>query len=160
MGDAETMEHTGGALTPDEVALMLDRYVARASAASLAPDDEDIVAVYAVEQRGEVVGSADIVRFVAEDGRAALEIGYAIRRDRWRCGLGVRAARLILAVARGLARPGQRVLALVDPGHDASIGVLTRIGLVSAGVHHDDEDGDVLVYVQPSRAHAEAAPAG
>lgn len=158
MCDAETMEHTGGALTEDELREMLDRYVARAAGPERAPDDEDLVAVHAVVHRGEVVGSADIVRFVGADGREALEIGYAIRRDRWRQGLGLRTARLILEVARRMARRGQRVLALADPGHDASIGVLTRIGLIPSGLHHD-EDGDVLVYVAPSLGHDELAAA-
>lgn len=158
MGDAEAMEHTGGALTHQECVQMLARYVARAADGPRVADDESLLAVYAVEHRGEVVGSADVVRFVGADGQDALEIGYAIARAHWRRGLGVRSGRLILGVARALARPGQRVLALVDPGHDASIGVLLGIGMVPGGVHHDDTDGDVLVYVAPPAAEGERAP--
>lgn len=173
MCDAEAMEHTGGALTREEAAELLARYVACAEgrgpqARALAAPEGDaelgadaIVAVYAVEHRGEVVGSADVVRFALPGGDEALEIGYAICRSHWRRGLGVRAAHLILGVARALARPGQRILALVDHGHDASIGVLRRIGMVPAGVHDDPDDGEVLVYDAPPmepRRGAAAAP--
>lgn len=144
MCDAETMEHTGGALTRDEAREMLERYVARSS-------DDDIVAVYAVEHDGEVVGSADVLRF--EGG--ALEIGYAIRKSHWRRGLGARSAALILRAAQRLARPGQRIIALVDHGHDASIGVMHRIGMVPAGVHVDPDDGEVLLFAAPAELAAQ-----
>lgn len=142
MCDPIAMEHTGGALDSAEAEELLRVYVAGGG--------DDVLAVYAVEHRGQVIGSADVLRFA--DG--SLEIGYAIVPTHWRRGLGARAARLILDVAKRMARRGQRIVALVDHGHDASIGVLSRVGMVPAGTHDDPDDGEVLLYALPADALA------
>ena len=88
---------------------------------------------WGVEERatGELVGSCGFHAVVPMHRRA--EVGFEVRRDRWRTGVMREALPAILRF--GFERAGlNRVSALVDPANAASIGLVERLGFTREGV--------------------------
>lgn len=139
--DPEVMARVGGALRPDEVPGLLDRY--------LRPDDPRVLAALAVWlEPGALVGSGLLLRPAGEPG--AIEIGFLIARAHQGRGHGSRVARALVRTARA---HGERVIATVDEDHAASIRVLEKAGLRRVG-RRADAAGPYLVYeaVPPARS--------
>ena len=92
---------------------------------------------------GRFIGRCGLLPWTIE-GRDEVEIAYMIAKPFWRQGLGAEAARGILEYARaelGLSR----LVCLIDPGNEASIGVARSIGMaVEAEI--PDEEGAFLLY--------------
>jgi RimJ/RimL family protein N-acetyltransferase len=57
-----------------------------------------------------------------------VELAYMIRKDRWREGLATEAAQGIIQHARE-ALGLRRLVCLVMPGNDASVGVAEKVGM-------------------------------
>jgi RimJ/RimL family protein N-acetyltransferase len=92
---------------------------------------------------GRFVGRCGLLPWTIE-GRDEVEIAYMIAKPFWRQGLGAEAARGILEYARaelGLSR----LVCLIDPGNEASIGVARSIGM-ALEAEIADEDGAFLLY--------------
>jgi [ribosomal protein S5]-alanine N-acetyltransferase len=67
-------------------------------------------------------------------GRAELELGFHFARAHWGHGYATEAASACLAWA--LANRTERVLAIVDPQHETSRRVLTKLGMQPIGRDH------------------------
>lgn len=65
------------------------------------------------------------------DGGPDIELGFHLGREYWGQGYATEAAAACLAWARA-ERP-ERVVAIVDPANQASIRVLSKIGMAAAG---------------------------
>jgi RimJ/RimL family protein N-acetyltransferase len=92
---------------------------------------------------GRFIGRCGLLPWTIE-GRDEVEIAYMIAKSFWRQGLGAEAARGILEYARdelGLSR----LVCLIYPGNEASIGVARSIGMTLEGEMQDDE-GPFLLY--------------
>jgi RimJ/RimL family protein N-acetyltransferase len=92
---------------------------------------------------GRFVGRCGLLPWTIE-GRDEVEIAYMIAKPFWRQGLGAEAARGILEYARaelGLSR----LVSLIDPGNEASIGVARSIGMAFEA-EIADEEGPFLLY--------------
>ena len=92
---------------------------------------------------GRFIGRCGLLPWTIE-GRDEVEIAYMIAKPFWRQGLGAEAARGILEYARaelGLSR----LVSLIDPGNEASIGVARSIGM-ALEAEIADEEGAFLLY--------------
>jgi ribosomal-protein-alanine N-acetyltransferase len=92
---------------------------------------------------GRFIGRCGLLPWTIE-GRDEVEIAYMIAKPFWRQGLGAEAARGILEYARaelGLSR----LVCLIDPGNQASIGVARSIGM-ALEAEIADEEGAFLLY--------------
>ena len=92
---------------------------------------------------GRFIGRCGLLPWTIE-GRDEVEIAYMIAKPFWRQGLGAEAARGILEYARaelGLSR----LVCLIDPGNEASIGVARSIGMAPEA-EIADEEGAFLLY--------------
>ena len=73
-----------------------------------------------------------------------MEVAYLLAREFWGQGLATEAARAIVRYA--FDRLGlSRLICLIDPANQASIGVARRIGMTLER-RAEDESGPVLVY--------------
>lgn len=119
--DAATMGPVGGPLRRDEIAGMLERYLAT-------HDPRYLVVFGAFRAEGDAyVGSGRI--FVSEAEPDAPEIGYLVRATEWGHGLGTHIARALVRIAR--ERLGaERVVARVLPTNPASARVLEKAGFI------------------------------
>lgn len=77
-------------------------------------------------------------------GVEEVELAYMIRKERWREGFASEAARGIVAHARD-ALHLKRLICLITPGNDASIGVAEKAGMAFER-EHTDELGQCLIY--------------
>jgi ribosomal-protein-alanine N-acetyltransferase len=92
---------------------------------------------------GRFIGRCGLLPWTIE-GRDEVEIAYMIAKPFWRQGLGAEAARGILEYARAeLGIP--RLVCLIDPGNEASIGVARSIGM-ALETEIADKDGAYLLY--------------
>jgi RimJ/RimL family protein N-acetyltransferase len=92
---------------------------------------------------GRFVGRCGLLPWTIE-GRYEVEIAYMIAKPFWRQGLGAEAARGILEYAR--AQLGlSRLVCLIYPGNEASIGVARSIGM-ALEAEIADEEGAFLLY--------------
>jgi RimJ/RimL family protein N-acetyltransferase len=92
---------------------------------------------------GRFIGRCGLLPWTIE-GRDEVEIAYMIAKPFWRQGLGREAARGILEYARaelGLSR----LVCLIEPGNEASIGVARSIGM-ALEAEIADEEGAFLLY--------------
>jgi RimJ/RimL family protein N-acetyltransferase len=92
---------------------------------------------------GRFIGRCGLLPWTIE-GRDEVEIAYMIAKPFWHQGLGSEAARGILEYARvelGLTR----LVCLIYPDNEASIGVARSIGMTLEGEKADDE-GAFLLY--------------
>src|ERR1051326_1022187 len=92
---------------------------------------------------GRFIGRCGLLPWTIE-GRDEVEIAYMIAKPFWRQGLGAEAARGILEYARaelGLSR----LVCLIHPDNEASIGVAQSIGMTLEREMQDDE-GPFLLY--------------
>jgi len=78
------------------------------------------------------------------DGVAEVELAYMIKKERWREGFASEAARGIVQYARD-ALHLERLVCLITPGNDASIGVAKKGGMTFERAH-TDEYGPCLIY--------------
>ena len=76
--------------------------------------------------------------------RAEVELAYMIKKERWREGFASEAARGIVQYARD-ALHLERLVCLITPGNDASIGVAKKAGMTFERAH-TDEYGPCLIY--------------
>jgi ribosomal-protein-alanine N-acetyltransferase len=73
-----------------------------------------------------------------------VEVAYLLAKEYWRQGLGSEAARGILEY--GFEHLGlSRLICMIDPGNQASIGVATNIGMTFER-EALDEKGPFLIY--------------
>jgi ribosomal-protein-alanine N-acetyltransferase len=78
------------------------------------------------------------------DGREEVEVAYLLAKEYWRQGLGSEAARGILEY--GFEHLGlSRLICMIDPENQASIGVATNIGMTFER-EAVDEKGPFLIY--------------
>lgn len=93
---------------------------------------------------GEViVGNAGFKGAPDDDGE--VELGYGIETDQRRRGYAVGAVNLLLARAAREATVSS-VVAVIDPDNVASIGVVTKAGLLPAGERVHDRHGRRLLF--------------
>ena len=78
------------------------------------------------------------------DGVLEVELAYMITKERWREGLASEAARGIVEHARGVLHL-KRLICLITPGNDASIGVAEKVGMTFERAY-TDEFGPCLIY--------------
>lgn len=73
---------------------------------------------------GELVGFAGL-HYIA--GMAEVNIGYALQPAYWRCGLGTAVSRLLLE--HGFAALDlPQIVAVIDPGNEASVALVRKVG--------------------------------
>jgi ribosomal-protein-alanine N-acetyltransferase len=99
---------------------------------------------------GQVVGDVGL-HDAPRDGM--VEIGYSVRREHRRRGIGIEAAAGLLSWAA--TRPGVTTFrASISPDNAASLALARRLGFVEVGEQWDEEDGLELILERP------AAPLG
>jgi len=89
-----------------------------------------------------IIGHATLFKWDQAHRRA--EIGYSIRRDRWRLGLGSEAVAALIGF--GFERLGlRRIEADSDPRNSASIRLLEKLGFVREGYMRErwEIDGEI-----------------
>ncbi len=119
-----------------------ERYIANVPVASY---DRFGYGLYLVESKetGEAMGICGLVK---RDVLPHTDIGFAFLPAFWHRGFAVEAARAVKAHARDQCRL-PRLLAVVQPGNQASIRVLERIGLQREGtVRLSPDDCDLLLF--------------
>jgi len=87
---------------------------------------------------GEIVGAGCLQNLRREatllpDPACPLEIGWRLRRDRWRQGLATEAARAIAGFAFGAVHADE-LYAVCDPDNTASANVMKRLGMQYRGL--------------------------
>jgi ribosomal-protein-alanine N-acetyltransferase len=121
LGDPETMRYYPRPMTPDQVALWVERFCE-----SFQDRGVGLFAVF-LKASGEMVGDCGTVEQEVE-GIQEIEIGYHVRRDLWNLGLASEAARATIGYAFGeLNVP--RVISLIRPENLASRRVAEKNGL-------------------------------
>jgi RimJ/RimL family protein N-acetyltransferase len=88
-------------------------------------------------QSGEIVGAGCIQNLrkagTEPDPRCPLEIGWRVRSDRWRQGIGIEAARAMAEFA--FSSLGAKVLyAVCHPENKASMAVMVKLGMRDRGM--------------------------
>jgi ribosomal-protein-alanine N-acetyltransferase len=92
---------------------------------------------------GRFIGRCGLLPWTIDD-RQEVEVAYLLAREFWGQGLATEAARAIVRYA--FDRLGlSRLICLIDPANQASIGVARRIGMTLER-RAEDESGPVLVY--------------
>jgi RimJ/RimL family protein N-acetyltransferase len=90
-------------------------------------------------QSGDVVGAGCIQNLrragPEPDADCPLEIGWRVRRDRWRQGIAIEAARAMAQFAFDTLR-AELLLAICDPANHASAGVMLKLGMRYRGLEH------------------------
>ena len=76
---------------------------------------------------GEFLGRCGLLPWHIE-GTDEVELAFMIKKDRWRQGLATEAARGIIRHANEVLHL-RRLVCLVMPGNEASIGVTRRVGM-------------------------------
>ena len=104
---------------------------------------------YSVVEReqGQVIGYCGLFFFPDIHGRPEVELGYRLRQRWWGHGYATEAARAICQHAFGrLGLP--RLIALIDPGNRASVGVARKLGM--------RHESDLLLpgYTHPDHVYA------
>lgn len=130
--DPEVMRYiTGRVETPEETRTMIARVQARWARWGYS--------WWTMIERasGEIVGAGCVQNLRREgtepDPDCPLEIGWRVRRDRWRRGFAIEAARAMAEFA--FARLGAPTLyAVCDPENAASIAVMERLGMRYRGI--------------------------
>jgi ribosomal-protein-alanine N-acetyltransferase len=145
LSDAETMQYYARPFTRDEARLWIDQNLQRYA--------NDGFGLWAVESRdgGEFLGDCGPVRRLV-DGRDEVEIGWQVKRTRWRQGIASEAGAACRDYAfgsLGLAR----VISLIRPENIPSRGVAEKIGM-TIEKEIDYKGMNHFVYVK------ERAPAG
>ncbi|HMQ29398.1 MAG TPA: GNAT family N-acetyltransferase [Chloroflexaceae bacterium] len=103
---------------------------------------------------GRFIGRCGLLPWTI-DGREEVEVAYLLDKRFWGQGLATEAARAIAAYA--FERLGlQRLVCLIDPRNQASIGVARRIGMALEQAR-EDEKGPYLLYAM-ARPPRELAP--
>lgn len=92
---------------------------------------------------GAFLGRCGLLPWVI-DGVEEVELAYMITKERWREGFASEAARGIVAYARDVLHL-KRLICLITPGNDASIGVAEKAGMAFER-EHTDELGPCLIY--------------
>lgn len=103
------------------------------------------IGMWAVEPRagGTVLGMAGLV---SRDGLDSPDLGYAFLPDAWGHGYAREAAAALVGYARD-ALGLERLVAIVTPGNDASIRVLTHLGMqFERALTLPDDDDTVALY--------------
>ena len=71
------------------------------------------------------------------DGIQEVELAFLIAKERWREGFATEASRAILEHARDVLRL-QRLICLILPGNEASVGVARKVGMSFEREHRDE----------------------
>lgn len=95
------------------------------------------------KETNEFIGRCGLLPWTI-DGRQEVEVAYLITKAHWGRGLGTEAARAILAYGFGELHLS-RLICLIDPAHEASAKVATKIGM-SLEREADIEGEPTLVY--------------
>ena len=80
-----------------------------------------------LKETNEFIGRCGLLPWTI-DGRQEVEVAYLITKAHWGRGLGTEAARAILAYGFGELHLS-RLICLIDPAHEASAKVATKIGM-------------------------------
>lgn len=101
------------------------------------PDRPELGLWATVERKtGAFIGRCGLLPWTIDD-RAEVELAFLIDKTRWRQGFATEAARAIVRYSReclGLTR----LICLITPGNDASVGVASKIGMTFEREHTDD----------------------
>lgn len=138
LGDEEAMRFYERTYTPLESSIWLHRQLDR-----YARDGHGLWLVVARDS-GEPIGQVGLAMQEVE-GRREPEIGWLVRRDRWRQGFATEAA----AGVRDHAfreRGYQRVISLIRPVNEPSMGVARKVGMT--------DEREVLFHGFPHRVFA------
>jgi RimJ/RimL family protein N-acetyltransferase len=92
---------------------------------------------------GRFIGRCGLLPWTIE-GRQEVEVAYLLAREFWGQGLATEAARAIVRYAFDRLALS-RLICLIDPANQASIGVAERIGM-SFEKRGEDDAGPFLVY--------------
>jgi ribosomal-protein-alanine N-acetyltransferase len=71
------------------------------------------------------------------DGIQEVELAFLIAKERWREGFATEASRAILEHARDVLGL-ERLICLILPGNEASVGVARKVGMVFEREHRDE----------------------
>lgn len=128
LGDPEVMRFSdAGALDADAQRGWLQASVASGSRASLLGRR-----AIAVKSNGQVVGYAGLLGSAVAAQPSEAEFGVRLSRRWWGQGIASEAGTALLGAARS-DLDLKRIIASVDPGNQASITLLERLGFVRAG---------------------------
>jgi ribosomal-protein-alanine N-acetyltransferase len=119
--DAETMQYYERPFTRDEATLWIDQNLQRY------PDDGFGLWAVVSKDSGEFLGDCGPVRRLV-DGRDEVEIGWQVKRSRWRQGIASEAGAACRDHAFGPLGLG-RVISLIRPENIPSRGVAEKIGM-------------------------------
>lgn len=146
MSDPEVCRYTfSGPYAPEETAAFVRKIC----------DQADGHEEFAVIERetGEIIGHIRCEPY----GKGRAEVGWFLRRDRWRRGYGTESARAIIAYAASL--PGViEIVARCDQRNAASVAIVKGLGMTLVGVIKDDERNgtvrDSLLFAIPAETTA------
>lgn len=71
------------------------------------------------------------------DGIQEVELAFLIAKERWREGFATEASRAIVEYARDVVRL-ERLICLILPGNEASVGVARKVGMAFEREHRDE----------------------
>jgi ribosomal-protein-alanine N-acetyltransferase len=95
------------------------------------------------KESGRFIGRCGLLPWTI-DGQAEVEVAYAIAREYWGRGLGTEAARAIAAYAFNELKL-TRLICMIEPENQASIGVARQIGMTFEK-EMQDELGEYHIY--------------
>lgn len=149
-GDAEVMRYISGqAETREQALAMIERVQARWAQYGFS------WWAFMDNAKGDMVGTG-CVQHLGRDAANPLELGWRLRRDRWRQGYASEAARRMAAFAfDDLAAP--LLCAVCDPANTASSKVMQRLGMHYTGQERW-YDSDCSVYRISGKAWRLQAP--
>ncbi|MGA5759465.1 GNAT family N-acetyltransferase [Nonomuraea bangladeshensis] len=128
-GDPRVVEHMSFEPRTRE---QVETTIAGVAAAAQAKPRTDY-SLAAVLPGGELVAFARIAVDVGHPAQSSAQIGFALRADRWRRGLGIEVVRLLLQL--GFEELGvYRIWGARSPANEASARVMAKAGMVEEGV--------------------------
>ncbi|WP_067483950.1 GNAT family N-acetyltransferase [Actinomadura hibisca] len=128
-GDPAVTEHLSfEPRTRDQVVATLNSVM---TAAKAEPRTEYSLAAASVAT-GDVIGFARLAIDAQHPGQSSAQLGFALRADHWRQGLGAETVRLLLQL--GFAELGlHRLWGARSPDNNGSGRLMTRLGMIEEG---------------------------
>lgn len=132
---------TGGTLTRDETAQLLDKFISTVAQTGLG------ALALKLKASGQLVGLGGLYRSTAESAATPEgELFFGLAQSAWGNGYATEAGRALIAV--GFQQLGlRRIIATVHPDNQRSIHLLERLGMDGVGRQVEAETGEyTLIY--------------